>query len=134
MTLLADIKASLRITSDAFDAEVETLIGAAIYDMGRTGVNPALLEMNNDVLTSGNAFVKQAITAYCKAHFGYDNAEAGRFDDSYRRIVCDLLNSAENIAAMEEEPEAGGEPETEPDAEPTTEPEPTPEPDAGEGE
>ena len=65
--------------------------------MGRAGVNAALLTRDDDM----NPFVKHAVTAYCKAHFGYDVSEAQRFDDSYRRIVCDLLNSAENSAAME---------------------------------
>lgn len=99
MTLRDDIKIALRLKSDAFDDEVDTLIGAALYDMERVGINPALL-VEDDI---ENLFVKRAVTAYCKAHFGYDNAEADRFDDSYRRIVCDLLNSSENIAAAEEE-------------------------------
>lgn len=102
MTLLADIKTALRIKTDALDSEVETLIGSALYDMRRVGVNPTLLD--EDTLDDEpNFFVKQAVTAYCKAHFGYDNAEADRFDDAYRRIVCDLMNSSENIAAAEEE-------------------------------
>lgn len=102
MTLLADIKTALRIKTDALDSEVETLIGSALYDMRRVGVNPTLLD--EDALDDEpNFFVKQAVTAYCKAHFGYDNAEADRFDDAYRRIVCDLMNSSENIAAAEEE-------------------------------
>lgn len=101
MTLLADIKTALRIKTDALDSEVETLIGSALYDMWRVGVNPILLD--EDALDDEpNFFVKQAVTAYCKAHFGYDNAEADRFDDAYRRIVCDLMNSSENIAAKEE--------------------------------
>lgn len=99
MALIDDIKVSLRITTDAFNAEVQMLIDSALYDMERTGVNPALLALENGVLA--NAFVKNAVTAYCKAHFGYDNSEAERFDDSYRRIVCDLLNSSQNIAAIE---------------------------------
>ena len=111
MTLIADIKASLRISSDAFDAEAQMLVDAALYDMERVGVNPALLEVSGEGELD-NAFVKQAVTAYCKAHFGYDVAEAQRFDDAYRRIVCDLLNSSENIAAMAE---ADGEPGGEPD-------------------
>lgn len=102
MPLLDDIKASLRVSSDAMDAEVEMLIDAALYDMERCGVNPALLEVGDGELTSGNAYVKHAVTAYCKAHFGYDNDEAGRFGDSYNRVVVDLLNSAQNIAAIEQ--------------------------------
>lgn len=100
MTLLADMKTALRVTSDAFDSEVEALIGAALYDMERVGVDPALLDADT-LDDEPNLFVKRAVTAYCKAHFGYDNAEADRFDDSYRRIVCDLLNSSVNIAAEE---------------------------------
>lgn len=101
MALIDDVKASLRVTTSALDEEVRTLIGAALYDMERVGVDPALLDE-----TSGNIdnpFVKQAVTAYCKAHFGFDNAEAPRFDEAYRRIVCDLLNSSRNIAAMARE-------------------------------
>ncbi len=105
MALIADIKASLRISTDKLDPEVQMLIDAALYDMERVGVNPALLKVSDENGDLGNAFVKTAVTAYCKAHFGYDNAEAERMDESYRRIVCDLLNSAENIAAMEKEPE-----------------------------
>jgi len=116
LTLLADIKVALRVTADGFDSEAQTLIDAALYDMERAGVNPALLEKDADG-DIANAFVKQAVTAYCKAHFGYDNAEAERFDDAYRRIQIDLLNSSENIAAIDPEPE------TEPEGEPAGEPE-----------
>ena len=103
MTLLDDIKVSLRITSAKLDAEVEMLMNAALFDMERVGVDPALLEIGEQTGNLDNPFVKQAVTAYCKAHSGYDVAEATRFDDSYRRIVCDLLNSSHNVAAMERE-------------------------------
>ncbi len=99
MALKDDIKTTLRVKSDAFDAEVETLIGAALYDMERVGVDPTLLDEED----LENPFVKQAVTAYCKAHFGYDNDESDRLDAAYRRIVCDLMNSSANIAAMEGE-------------------------------
>ena len=101
MALLDDIKASLRVSSEAMDSEVQMLIDAALYDMERAGVNPALLDVapGGDL---GNAFVKHAVTTYAKANFGYDVDEAARFNDSYRRIVCDLLNSSQNIAADEE--------------------------------
>lgn len=100
--MLDDIKASLRVVSPKLDDEVDMLIGAALYDMERVGINPALLELDSSGdLKAGNAFVKMAITSYCKAGFGYDNAEAARFDGAYRRIVNDLLNSSENIAAKE---------------------------------
>jgi len=90
-----------------YDAEVQMLIDAALYDMERAGVNPALLDAED----LENALVKKGVTAYCKANFGYDNAEAPRFDDAYNRVVIDLLNSSENIAAIaaEEEEHAASE-------------------------
>lgn len=100
MALLDDIKKSLRVSTDALDAEVQMLVDAALYDMERAGVNPALLALdeNGDL---GNALVKKAVTALCKADFGYDvQAEAYRFEASYDRILNALLNSSENIAAI----------------------------------
>ena len=99
------MKLALRVTSDAMDAEVQMLVDAALYDMERAGVNPALLEVDSETEDLSNQFVKTGVYAYCKAHFGYDNPEAERLDGSYRRIVCDLLNSKENIAAIALEPE-----------------------------
>ena len=100
MSLFDDIKTSLRITTDKMDSEVQMLIDGALYDMWRVGVNPKLLELNADD-DLDNPFVKHAVTAYCKSNFGFDLTEAMRFDESYRRIVCDLMNSSENIAAIE---------------------------------
>lgn len=101
MALIDDIRKSLRLTTDALDSEVQMLADSALYDMERVGVDPDLLSVDDEGSLE-NPFVKNAVTCYCKAHFGYDNAEADRFDESYRRIVCDLLNSSRNIAAFEE--------------------------------
>lgn len=104
MALIDDIKASLRVTSGKFDAEAQMLIDAAIFDMRRAGVNPELLMFGDD--GSGNGFVKQAVTLWCKANFGYDAAEADRFMAAYDRVLNALLNSSDNIAAMSDD---GGE-------------------------
>lgn len=118
MALIDDIKVSLRVVSEKTDSEVQMLIDAALLDLERVGVNPALLEVDPEAGLS-NALVKNAVTTYCKWQFGYDVTEAYRFESAYDRIVRDLLNSAENIAAIEqaaarssdEEPEGGTEPE-----------------------
>lgn len=109
MTLLEDIKVSLRLTTSALDSEVQTLVDAALYDMERAGVNPALLELNAEG-NLDNALVKKAVAVLCKADFGYDVSEAYRFEASYDRILNALLNSKENVAAMEmAEPDPGPE-------------------------
>lgn len=85
------VKTALRIKTDAFDDEIKGLIDAAVCDITRVGVDPDM----------SNALVMRAITVYCKAHFGYDNPEAGRFEEAYNRIIVDLLNSSYNLAACE---------------------------------
>lgn len=103
MALLDDIKLALRVTTDALDPEVEMLVSSALTDMERAGVNPALLAVDGKG-DLPNGMVKNAVTTWCKANFGYDNAEAGRFEAVYDRLLNALLNSAENIAAIADEP------------------------------
>lgn len=59
--MLNKVKLALRITSTAFDSEIEDLINAALADLGIAGV--ATLE-NTDPL------IIRAVTTYCKANFG----------------------------------------------------------------
>lgn len=55
------VKVALRITSNAFDTELNMLIDAAQIDLGIAGVVvPAELD----------TICKQAIITYCKVHFG----------------------------------------------------------------
>lgn len=98
MALLDDIKMVLRVKADAFDAEVSMLIGAAKADMLRVGIREELVNPSDGEIAP---LAKQAIACYCKANFGYDNDEAGRFNAAYRQTVCDLMNSDANTAAEE---------------------------------
>lgn len=93
MALLDDIKTTLRIKSSAYDSEVQMHIDAAIADMRRVGINDELLNEDNMA-----ALPKQAVAMFVKARFGYDNDEASRFEEAYRRTVIDLLNSTANTA------------------------------------
>lgn len=99
MSLLDDMKLTLRLGAEDFDVEVQMLIDAAMTDMARVGVRPELLELDDDGnLLRRNALVWQAIAAFCKSRFGFDNGDAGRFDDAYYRTVIDLMNSKANVA------------------------------------
>ena len=123
MALLDDIKLALRVTTGALDSEVGMLVGSALYDMERAGVNPALLAVDSEGNLS-NDMVKNAVTTWCKANFGYDNSEAARFESVYDRLLNALLNSAENVAAIANEPasEPTGETTDEPSEEQAEEP------------
>lgn len=69
--MLTKVKLALRITTDAFDSELNDLIDAAKADLGIAGV---------DVPEEIDAIVSRAITTYCKLNFGepdeYDRLKA----------------------------------------------------------
>lgn len=77
MAILDDVKQALRITSSAFDDEVNDLIAAGKADLIQSGVSSTKATDDTDPL------IKRAIIVYCKANFGYDNPEADRFQKSY---------------------------------------------------
>lgn len=60
-TTLAAAKMALRVTTDAFDSEISSIIDAALLDLGVAGVT-------NDDTT--NALVLRAVVTYCRLHFG----------------------------------------------------------------
>lgn len=71
MVLLDKTKMALRITTAAFDDELNDLIAAAKTDLGIAGVTlPAELD----------AICNRAVVTYCKLHFGepddYDRLKA----------------------------------------------------------
>ena len=72
-TALLKVKKALRITTDAFDSEIEDLISAALLDLGIAGVTG-----QNAVLT--DALTLRAVVTYCRVHFGspeeYDRLKA----------------------------------------------------------
>lgn len=89
MALLEDVKLALRITSSAFNSEIEDIIGAAKADLKLSGVAETKAEDEDDPL------IKRTIIVYCKAHFGYDNPEAERFQQSYDMLKAHLTLSQE---------------------------------------
>lgn len=70
---LEKIKLALRITTDAFDDELNDLINAGLADLGIAGVDGASVNV-------GDPLVLRAITTYCRMHFGapdeYDRLKA----------------------------------------------------------
>ena len=97
MSLLEDVKIVCRVGTDKLDAEIEALMAAALADMERAGVHPALLQ--EDTLAP---LAKAAVFSFVKAHFGYDVDERAQFGESYRSMVASLLNSDANVASGEE--------------------------------
>lgn len=59
--ILDDVKTALRIKTDAFNRELESLIVAAKLDLGIAGI-----ESTDDV----DELIKRAIITFCKMSFG----------------------------------------------------------------
>lgn len=73
--MLEKVKLALRITTTAFDSELNDLIAAAKVDLGIAGVLvPATTDSSLDVI------IQKAIITYCKLNFGepdeYDRLKA----------------------------------------------------------
>lgn len=83
MTILQKVKLSMRLTTDAFDDELEDLIKAAVLDLGIAGVN------GEDIVLS-NPLVLRAVITYVKMHFGlpdeYDRLKAS-YDEQKAQLA-----------------------------------------------
>ncbi len=68
--MLARVKLAMRITTNAYDTEIQALIDAALLDLGIAGV----------ITSDADELVKRAVVTYCRLHFGspddYDNLKA----------------------------------------------------------
>jgi hypothetical protein len=91
MALLDDVKVCLRVSHELTDSEIQMWIDAAVADMRRCGVRSHLLEEG-----SMSSLARSAVVCFVKANYGYDNAEADRFMESYRMMLVGLLNSSDN--------------------------------------
>ena len=87
--MLAEVKLALRVTTTDFDTEIQSLIDAAVADLTLAGVAAEKAQSTTDPL------IKRAVVTYCKAHFGYDNPEAERFQQSYDMLKAHLTLSQE---------------------------------------
>lgn len=82
-------KLTLRITSDVYDEQVETLIAAARTKMQVGGV---LAEKAND---DTDPIVRLAIATFVCSTFGLDNKEREPLGQSFESLVTQLKGTAE---------------------------------------
>lgn len=59
--MLEKVKLALRITTDAFDGEIQDLIDAALADLGIAGVT---------TITETDPLIIRAVTTFCRVNFG----------------------------------------------------------------
>lgn len=79
-TLLSKVKLALRVTTDAFDVELNQLIDACIADLRIAGISTETI--GTEYLSE--PMVVMAVTTFCKINFGkIDGAEYDRLKASY---------------------------------------------------
>lgn len=81
--LLEAVKLTLAITVDDYDAEIQDLIYAALYDLQTNGVNA--LDKQDDPL------IIQAVKTYCRAHF-HSPADYDKLLAAYEEQKGHLMN------------------------------------------
>ena len=84
MTMLNKVKLALRVTTDAFDAEITDLILAACADLGIVGVTA--------LSTTDDALLTRAIITYCRVHFG-EPEDYDRLKKSYDEQKAQLISA-----------------------------------------
>lgn len=82
--MLDDVKQALRISTDAFDSEVEGLIESAKDDLYLVGIDPA----------ETRPLIKRAIITYCRVHFGAPD-DYDRMKKSYDEQKAQLMSCQE---------------------------------------
>lgn len=80
--MLNMVKTALRVTTEAFDMEIQNYIDACIDEMQGLGVTAARQDSMDPQITT-------AVIAYCKWKFG-QNAEADRWQRSYESMLGSL--------------------------------------------
>jgi len=83
--MLEIIKLALRITTNAFDTELEILIAACLEELSGMGVT---VQTETDG-TPSSLQVQTAIVAYCKWQFG-NNEDAERWESVYHTKLAQL--------------------------------------------
>lgn len=75
MTLLADVKTALRVTTNDLDSDITILINAALADLHLVGVDGTTVNVDTT-----DPLIQRAVITFCRANFGqpddYDKMKA----------------------------------------------------------
>ncbi len=81
--MLDDVKLALRLTTQAYDAELTGLINAGLADLGVAGVT------EDD---TSDPLINRAVITYCKVHFGspadYERLKAAYDEQKAQLVTC----------------------------------------------
>ena len=98
--MLTECKKALRITADAYDGELCSLMDAAVRDLGIAGVmipGTVSFSMTQNGITDGSTLtdplVMRAVFTYVRMHFG-SPADYDRVKESYNIQKTQLMHAS----------------------------------------
>lgn len=81
--MLDKVKLALRLTTDAYDEEIQQLIDAAVADLGIAGIGANFMRKD--------ALIIRAVITYCRVHFGspddFERVKAS-YDEQKAQLQC----------------------------------------------
>lgn len=91
--MLNKVKLALRISNSAYDDEIIDLINACKKELELAGI------ASSNIVDTDEMIIR-TIISYCKAYFGFDNADADRYIKSYESLksflsLCDEYKEKE---------------------------------------
>ena len=86
-----EVKRAVRVTASLVDEEIKNLVAACVAEMQIAGVYVTDLQ---------DPLAKQAISVYCKAHYGYDE-KTEDFAEAFRALRDAMALSGEYQKAVE---------------------------------
>ncbi len=103
--MLSETKTALRITTDAYDTEIASLLSAAARDLEIAGVIiPGAVDIYFDAQTGADdqsditdPLITRAMITYVRMHFG-SPADYDRLAESYELQKCQLMHSDQYTA------------------------------------
>lgn len=82
--MLEKVKQALRLKTDAFDDEIQSLIDASKIDLKISGISDQKAESNDDPL------ILRAITLYTQMNFGIEVSQYERLKEMYHSLVIHM--------------------------------------------
>ena len=76
MALLEKVKVACRVTTTAYDEELQDLMRAALADIAIPDIDSYLLEECGDT----QPLVQRAVITYCKMNFGFNALTEGQYN------------------------------------------------------
>ena len=94
---IEDVKTALRVSTDAFDGEIQALVDAAEADLQLVGIN--MKPPDFETAESCDPLIELAVILYAKANFGFFE-DSERYIKAYEHLKC-ALSLAGDYRAME---------------------------------